>query len=47
MPEPIPIGVVAVLSCCALTISLAIPSKEKLDQMTTDLKLAQKRLRDQ
>lgn len=47
MPEPIPIGVVACVSCIALTLSFAIPSKESLDQMTIDLKAAQKRLRDQ
>lgn len=46
MPEPIPIGVVACLSITALCLTFSIPSKEKLDKMTQDLKAAQKKLRD-
>ena len=46
MPEPIPIGVVAVLSITALCLTFAIPSKTELDKMTQDLKAAQKKLRD-
>jgi hypothetical protein len=47
MPEPIPIGVIVCLSSLALTMSFAIPTKDFLDKMTSDLKSAQKKLRDQ
>ena len=47
MPEPYPIGVIVCLSLIACSITLGFPSKQELDQMTTDLKSAQKLLREQ
>ena len=40
MPEPYPIGVIVCLSLIACAISLGFPTKEELEEMTTDLKAA-------
>ena len=45
MPEPIPILVVACLSGAALLIVFFFPTKEVLDQMTQELKEAQKKFK--
>lgn len=45
MSEPIPIGVIACLSCVALLLAFNFPKKSYLDHMTAELKESQQRFK--
>jgi hypothetical protein len=47
MPEPYPIGVIVCISFIAVAITFGFPTKDALEQMTVDLRAAQKELRKQ